>query len=270
MEASSQKGRRKPRPWTAQDQSVAEVAAACGLTFVDIAKVLARHPTTVRLKLLPSTAGKATLEYGRQWRIANRDHLLASGREYVAVNKDRKRQYDRERYLANRESLIERAREYRAANPEKASECKRLWYRQNRQKVADAVRRWKASNPERLREGLRKRKAKKRAGRKVALEPLTKAAKEARFAIWQNRCAYCEHAGPMTVDHVFPLVAGGLDESSNIVPACRRCNASKNASPVETWFRRQPFFTEARWRKIQRHCPAAVTGQLPLAFGPTP
>jgi hypothetical protein len=266
MTESSHSRKRTPRPWTPQDQSYAEVAAACGSTFVDIGKILSRHPTTVRLKLLPATAGMAALEYGREWRLANREHLLERSKEYAAANKDRKRQYDRQRYLANRESVIEQAREYRNANPEKAAECKRLWYRQNRQRVANTVRRWKASNPERLRESLRQRKARKRAGRSVALEPLTKPAKEARFAIWKNQCAYCENVGAMTVDHVLPLVAGGLDEPSNIAPACASCNTSKNANPVESWYRRQPFFTEARWRKIQRHCPAAVAGQLPLAL----
>ena len=266
MTKSSHNRRRTPRPWTPQDQSFAEVAAACGIAFVDIGKILSRHATTVRLKLLPTTAGKAALEYGKEWRQANRDHLLAKGREYVAANKDRKTQYDRERYLLNREKAIQQMREYRAANPEKVSECKRLWYRRNRRRVADAARQWRNANREKLRESLRQRKARKRASRRNALRPLDTIGKNARFAIWQNQRAYCGSVGTMTVDHVLPLVAGGLDESSNVAPACASCNTSKNASPVESWYRRQPFFTEARWRKIQRHCPAAVVGQLPLAL----
>jgi hypothetical protein len=38
----------------------------------------------------------------------------------------------------------------------------------------------------------------------------------------------------------------------SIVPACKRCNASKHAKPAETWYRSQPFFSELRWRKICR------------------
>jgi 5-methylcytosine-specific restriction endonuclease McrA len=87
-----------------------------------------------------------------------------------------------------------------------------------------------------------------------------------RYALFKGKCCYCGTGGKLEVDHVLPLSLGGLDDASNIAPACRRCNASKNASPVEAWYRRQPFFTEVRWRKIQRHCPAAVTGQLPLAL----
>jgi hypothetical protein len=242
------------------------VAAACGISFVDIGKVLSRHVTTVRLKLLPTTAGKAALEYGKEWRQANRDHLLATGRKYAAANKEKKTQYDRERYLLNRQNVIQQAREYRVANPEKVSECKKLWYKRNWRRVADASRQWRNANRERLRENIRRRKARKRASRKNALRPLDTIGKNARFTIWQNRCAYCGAIGKMTVDHVLALTAGGLDELCNVAPACGRCNSSKCNAPVESWYRRQPFFTEARWRKIQRHCPAAVAGQLPLAL----
>jgi hypothetical protein len=65
---------------------------------------------------------------------------------------------------------------------------------------------------------------------------------------------------------VLALTKGGLDEAVNIIPACTACNSSKNNSPVEAWYNRQPFFAATRWRKIQRHCPAAVVGQLPLAL----
>jgi 5-methylcytosine-specific restriction endonuclease McrA len=70
----------------------------------------------------------------------------------------------------------------------------------------------------------------------------------------------------LTVEHVLALTKGGLDEAANIIPACTACNSSKNNSPIEDWYRQQPWFMDARWRKIQRHCSAAVVGQLPLAL----
>jgi hypothetical protein len=106
---------------------------------------------------------------------------------------------------------------------------------------------------------------------------MTLAAKNARFALWRNRCAFCgvdakhpRNAGHdrLTVEHILALTKNGLDEADNIAPACHSCNCSKSNAPVEEWYRRQPFFTEARWRKICRHCPGAVIGQLPLAMPP--
>jgi 5-methylcytosine-specific restriction endonuclease McrA len=114
-----------------------------------------------------------------------------------------------------------------------------------------------------------------RAARRQALHPVTRAQIDARFAIWGNRCAFCgadathqrNHGRQrLTVEHVLALTKGGLDEASNIIPACTACNSSKNNSPIEDWYRQQEWFTETRWAKIRKHCPAAVVGQLPLAL----
>lgn len=50
-------------------------------------------------------------------------------------------------------------------------------------------------------------------------------------------CRYCGASAPdatLTVDHVIPVVLGGGDEPSNLVTACRGCNAGKaSTSPDE-------------------------------------
>ncbi len=59
---------------------------------------------------------------------------------------------------------------------------------------------------------------------------------------WKNKrspgiCHYClGHFPPreLTMDHVVPLVRGGKSVKSNLVPACRACNAEKrNLLPIE-------------------------------------
>lgn len=46
-----------------------------------------------------------------------------------------------------------------------------------------------------------------------------------------HTCRYC-HAtdSPLTVDHVTPTALGGTDEPSNLVAACRDCNAGKSST----------------------------------------
>ena len=39
----------------------------------------------------------------------------------------------------------------------------------------------------------------------------------------------------MEQDHVDPIALGGLHDAGNVVPACRRCNASKRAHPLLLW-----------------------------------
>lgn len=58
--------------------------------------------------------------------------------------------------------------------------------------------------------------------------------------VFDHRCAYCPSqcslcktgTHELTQDHVWPLSKGGPHTASNIVPACRSCNASKNAGDV--------------------------------------
>jgi 5-methylcytosine-specific restriction endonuclease McrA len=68
-------------------------------------------------------------------------------------------------------------------------------------------------------------------------------ARELRASAWwkrrlrRERCGYCGHLTPareLTMDHRVPLVRGGRSVRSNLVPACRACNAAKKyLLPVE-------------------------------------
>lgn len=69
-------------------------------------------------------------------------------------------------------------------------------------------------------------------------------------------CAYCGTALTMRtveIDHFIPCSKGGPHALGNVLPACFSCNRGPsgkwNRDPEE-WYRAQPFFTEARWRKI--------------------
>jgi 5-methylcytosine-specific restriction endonuclease McrA len=268
------------RPWTSRDQAEAEVAAACGVPISSIARALGRSYGSVQYHLVPSVAKKAVErsrafnalqpekvhEYRKQYYLANRDFLSQRGRAWYAANRQKSINAALKWSQDNRERSREIKRRSRIANRAKVLESKRNRYRADPQKVYDQTREWRRLNPAKCREQTRRRKALRRSSRRSALKPLNLQLIKSRFALWGHRCAYCGSSGKMTVDHVLPLTAGGLDEPSNAAPACASCNSSKHTHAVESWYRRQPFFTEARWRKIQRHCPAAVAGQLPLAL----
>jgi 5-methylcytosine-specific restriction endonuclease McrA len=72
-----------------------------------------------------------------------------------------------------------------------------------------------------------------------------------RFAEFDNACAYCESTNDVTIDHFIPLVRGGCDCLSNIVPACRRCNCSKNRALPGEWYPAQSFFRAERLARIR-------------------
>lgn len=61
--------------------------------------------------------------------------------------------------------------------------------------------------------------------------------KRARFEVLRrdgHRCRYCggsvESGAVLTVDHVVPVALGGGDDPSNLVAACRDCNAGKTST----------------------------------------
>jgi 5-methylcytosine-specific restriction endonuclease McrA len=72
-----------------------------------------------------------------------------------------------------------------------------------------------------------------------------------RWVEFDHCCAYCGIDGDMHIEHVIPISKGGEHHLGNIVPACQRCNYSKNSAPVEQWYKAQPFFSDAKWQKIQ-------------------
>ena len=48
-----------------------------------------------------------------------------------------------------------------------------------------------------------------------------------------HKCRYCgakAEDSPLTVDHVVPVALGGSDDPSNLVAACRDCNAGKSST----------------------------------------
>lgn len=63
--------------------------------------------------------------------------------------------------------------------------------------------------------------------------------KRTRFEVLRRdsfTCRYCRSAeNPLTVDHVVPVALGGSDDPSNLVAACKDCNAGKSsASPDDS------------------------------------
>jgi 5-methylcytosine-specific restriction endonuclease McrA len=185
---------------------------------------------------------------------------LHAMRAYYAKN----RETMRHRRMANASKRKEQMRQWREANPQ----WSKLYYQANKERLRKSFRVRYHANPEVYRSNTRRYNARKRAGKRKSLVPTTRQLVQQRFELFRNRCVYCGSEQNLEADHVLALKRGGIDEPENIVPACRSCNGSKHARPVEDWYRSQPFFSEARWRSIQRHCPHAASGQLLLSIPP--
>ena len=76
----------------------------------------------------------------------------------------------------------------------------------------------------------------------------------------RRRCVYCESEGPLTVEHVVPLSRWRefrvkrrvLDNKSNRVMACEKCNAEKGDMTPREWFDWHPEYKE-RFRREAKY-----------------
>lgn len=51
-------------------------------------------------------------------------------------------------------------------------------------------------------------------------------------------CVYCGEAKPLTADHKVPVARGGINDISNILPACLSCNSDKCDLTAQEYVRR--------------------------------
>lgn len=69
---------------------------------------------------------------------------------------------------------------------------------------------------------------------------------------FNHQCAYCGASKDVFhKDHVIPISKGGGFIPSNIICACELCNITKGNRDVFKWFRKQPFYSLERERKIR-------------------
>jgi len=82
--------------------------------------------------------------------------------------------------------------------------------------------------------------------------------KRLRFEILRrdnHQCRYCGARAPetpLTVDHVVPAALGGGDEPSNLVAACRDCNAGKSSIPADAAIIDNVAADALRWSRAIR------------------
>lgn len=149
---------------------------------------------------------KWTNEHREEQRIKNRKNAL----RHAAHTKVRKAA----KYLANREEERQKRREYYAAHAEIAKANALIWIK---------------ANPEKAKAIQQRRRAQKTG---AALNDFTHEQWLVLQEAFQHCCAYCgKHLkGKLTQDHITPLSKGGNHTLSNIVPACRSCNAKKHTN----------------------------------------
>ncbi len=142
---------------------------------------------------------------------------IARTGDYQRKEKDAVDARARDRYARDPEKYRERSREWAAAHPEARHEIQRRSDRKHPRSAEDNY--IYCSN--------------RRARSKNAEGSFTKDEWEQLKAQYGNRCVACGDDGPLTADHVVPLILGGTNYITNIQPLCRSCNSSKNDKIID-------------------------------------
>lgn len=178
---------------------------------------------------------KCVADYNRAYYKANRESIRTTQGEYrkgyYEANKGRLREQYRLYREANRDDILAKKRAFYVANRATLLAQSRKYNAARGDLHRDNVRKWRAANPGKPGEYNRAYRARKLNAQGAHTDEDW----NRMLRIWNWSCAYCGNAGEMTRDHVIPLSRGGSDFIGNIVPACARCNSSKNARVVVEW-----------------------------------
>jgi 5-methylcytosine-specific restriction endonuclease McrA len=152
----------------------------------------------------------------------------------------------------------EASKGYRESNHEKVLELTKLWKQANSAKVADSRKRWKSENPISVSKSA-SRYYRKNTAKFLALHQkwkianpekvvMSKAAYRSRKRnaktfiviykdLWHLKHDPCFYCGgkPEQIDHIIPLSRGGDHSIGNLLPACKKCNTSKNDKTIMEW-----------------------------------
>ena len=175
------------------------------------------------------------------YKAAHREEIRIKDAAYRITNADKIRAAKKADALAHPEKGRIRSTRYRIAHPDKVKANQAIYIathpekviRQNREKAA----RYRMNHPEKIHAYFlahpeihvaveARRRAQKR---RSPTNDFTAAQWKEIQAAYNHRCAYCgkRAKGHLTIDHITPLIKGGPHTTSNIVPACRECNAKK-------------------------------------------
>lgn len=208
------------------------------------------------------------VEYNKQYRQANREKVNQAKRLWAAKNPEKKKMMDAQYYIANKEKIAEYRKNWQILNANKIQEYRmqpavrekkliadRIYSQKHREKNLLASRKYRTNNPEKVAfsaKSYRQRnpelmRLKSHRRRMLQKNNSFIVTKKDVLRVLSNVCFYCGSNKFIELDHVIPISRGGKHSISNLVPACRPCNASKGARFITEW--RKLKNEQARYQK---------------------
>lgn len=162
----------------------------------------------------------------RAWYQRHHDKVKADARQYYHKTKDLRLVQMREWRNSHQQYRKEKRREWHQANKPDQNIKTRQYYATHKKQIYEKHKEWRLADPtlSRWHASVRHQRL------KGTPNDLTREQWLARLEEFGHHCAYCWAEGvPLTQDHLIPIVKGGAHTIDNVVPACKPCNAKKQA-----------------------------------------
>lgn len=209
-------------------------------------------------------------KHGHGWNGTGLSLRNLSKKDCLVCLRDRQREHDktdkakatqRRCYVRNRQTIIDRMSDWKRNNPEKMKAANARRYKKyrakflarnkvdsqkNRLKINERQRRYRKTDKgrEKIYKAVYARFARKKNAPRI---DYTLSELALHFALFGDRCVYCQGVEKLTIDHLVPLSKGGIDALTNIVPACKPCNSSKRDKSAYLWFNQRPQYSTEKW-----------------------
>ena len=195
---------------------------------------------------------EAELERNRKYKRENREKVNARKKIARLNNHEHYLEVARKKYYRNHEKHLEWNRENYRKHKEKRRAKAREYHIKNAEVIRQKVKEWTINNPEKVKAYSHLKRARKlNAIGEYTPDEFTSTCEEFSWC-----CCYCGKSvteKTVTIDHAVPISKGGSNYIENLLPACRKCNSSKNASELFDWFKNMEFYDIAREKKIIEH-----------------
>lgn len=184
----------------------------------------------------------------KHWKAHHEEHL-SRDKQYRAEHKDETKQYHTQ-YIAEHQAARKKCvAKYNASHTENKKLYGKQYYDTHIEEKKQYAALYRAANSDKR--ALLEQK--RRSAKNNLPSNYTTAEWDACKAYFGDRCAYCGQMTSLTQDHVVPISKGGGYISGNIIPACLRCNSSKQDKLISEWYSKQKYYAKKREKAIQNY-----------------
>jgi len=175
-------------------------------------------------------------EFYKYPRVYCKECVKARVRKYQKDNPGKRKVILSRYYDSHREQVKASQVEYRlrpGVKEDRAAKAK-VYRKLNHSQRIEYRREWRARNPERARAGYRRWTQRRKA--RVAGVEIEYFDRSEIFTRDNGACRYCGTVLDVLnwhLDHIVPIVRGGMHTRANTVAACPKCNLSKNDKLLE-------------------------------------